>query len=209
MKLAIIGAGGHGREIASIARSLHGERVSISFWDDGLSIGEYDFGRVEGRVDELRSDKASHFVIGIGDPATRAFISNENGFEGIEPARLVHPSAVIGDRCEIGAGSVVGPGSVITCDTTVGTHTHVHANVVISHNCRLENFIAVTPGVSLAGDVTIREMAWLGVGCTVNRGIEVGRSALVGAGAVVLSDVEAEDVVAGVPARSLNPERQR
>ena len=209
MKLAIIGAGGHGREIAAIARSQYDERLSISFWDDALSVGEYDFGRVEGRIDDLRPERASHFVIGIGDPATRASVSKRYEFTDIEPAVLTHTSAVIGDRCMIGPGSVVGPGSVITCDTSIGAHTHIHANAIISHDSRLEDFVTVTPGVTLAGDVTIREMAWLGVGCTVNRGIQIGRSALVGAGAVVLADVSSDDVVAGVPARSLNPERQR
>lgn len=209
MQLAIIGAGGHGRELASIARAQHGESIEISFWDDNLEKGDHPFGEVRGRIDELSDASASHLLIGVGDPATRASMANRYEVSGLIPLTAIHPSAQVGERCAIGAGSVLGPGSVVTCDTVIGAHTHIHANVVISHDCELEDFVVVTPGVSIAGDVTIRELSWIGVGSTINRGLEIGRAALVGAGAVVINDVEAADVVAGVPARSLSPERQR
>lgn len=209
MQLAIIGAGGHGRELAAIARAQHGESIKITFWDDNFERGVHEFGEVSGRVDELSNDSASHLLIGIGDPATRAAMANRYEVSELEPMTAVHPSAQIGERCTIGAGSVVGPGSVVTCDASIGAHAHIHANVVISHDCVLEDFVVVTPGVSIAGDVTIRELSWIGVGSTINRGLEIGRAALVGAGAVVINDVDASDVVAGVPARSLNPEHQR
>jgi acetyltransferase-like isoleucine patch superfamily enzyme len=47
----------------------------------------------------------------------------------------------------------------------------------------------------------IKEGASLGSGAVILCGVTVGRSALVGAGAVVTSDVPDNAVVAGVPAR--------
>lgn len=209
MELAIIGAGGHGREIASIARAEHGSSVSVTFWDDNFAPGSYEFGTVGGRIDELSSAKASHYLIGIGEPATRVSMSERYELTGMEPFTAIHPTAVIGERCNIGAGSVIGPASTLTCDIAVGVHTHIHANVVVSHDCSVEDFVVITPGVSIAGDVRIEKLSWIGVGATINRGIVIGRAALVGAGAVVIADVDPSDVVAGVPARSLDPQRQR
>ena len=209
MELAIIGAGGHGREIAAIARAEHGSDLSITYWDDAIAPGSYNFGTVGGRIDELSSENASHYLIGIGDPATRVSMSQRYEVSGLKPLTAIHPTAVIGERCNIGAGSVIGPSSTLTCDTDIGLHTHIHANVVISHDCFVDDFVVITPGVSIAGDVRVEKLAWIGVGATINRGVVIGRAALVGAGAVVIADVDPNDVVAGVPARSLDPQRQR
>jgi len=50
----------------------------------------------------------------------------------------------------------------------------------------------------------IGDEAFFGVGCRVLGGIEIGRGALVGANAVVVSDVADGDTVVGIPARSTN-----
>ena len=49
--------------------------------------------------------------------------------------------------------------------------------------------------------VHIRRGAYLGAGCTILQGVTVGECAVVAAGAVVIGDVPAYSVVAGVPAR--------
>ena len=49
--------------------------------------------------------------------------------------------------------------------------------------------------------VRIRRGAYLGAGCTILHGVTVGECAVVAAGAVVVGDVPAYSVVAGVPAR--------
>ena len=95
MQLAIIGAGGHGREAASIARQHYGKELTISFWDDAIAQGDHPFGRVEGRIDELTPDRATHVLIGVGDPATRASIARRYELAGLEPLSAIHPSAQI------------------------------------------------------------------------------------------------------------------
>lgn len=53
------------------------------------------------------------------------------------------------------------------------------------------------------GPVTVRAGAYLGVGSIVLHGVTVGREAIVGAGALVRTDVPDHAVVGGVPARPL------
>ncbi|MCG2727647.1 MAG: hypothetical protein L6244_03230 [Candidatus Methanoperedenaceae archaeon] len=50
-------------------------------------------------------------------------------------------------------------------------------------------------------EVIIKDNAYIGAGAIVLAGVTVGENAIVGAGAVVTKDVEANAVVAGVPAR--------
>jgi acetyltransferase-like isoleucine patch superfamily enzyme len=53
------------------------------------------------------------------------------------------------------------------------------------------------------GPISIGDHAWIGTGAILLDGIRVGRGAVIGAGAVVTSDVPERTVVAGVPARVL------
>ena len=54
---------------------------------------------------------------------------------------------------------------------------------------------------SQAGRVTVESGAFVGIGATVIQSVRVGYEAVVGAGAVVTTDVPPMSTVAGVPAR--------
>jgi acetyltransferase-like isoleucine patch superfamily enzyme len=56
-------------------------------------------------------------------------------------------------------------------------------------------------GPSIPRSISVGDGAWLGANCTVLPGVRIGPGAVVAAGAVVRSDVPADWLVAGVPAR--------
>ena len=49
--------------------------------------------------------------------------------------------------------------------------------------------------------VLLKRNCWIGAGATILPGVTVGENAVIGAGAVVTKDVEANTVVGGNPAR--------
>ena len=55
----------------------------------------------------------------------------------------------------------------------------------------------------IAGGVSIGDNAWIAPSAVIRDGITVGRNTLVGMGAVVTKDVIENDIVAGVPAKSI------
>jgi len=118
----------------------------------------------------------------------------------------------IGERCRIGQNVVIGP--------------RVH----IGDNCKIQNNVSIYEGVTLEDDVfcgpsmvftnvitprcafprntdkdflptVVRRGASLGANATIVCGAEIGRHALVGAGAVVTKNVPDYAVVYGNPAR--------
>ena len=60
-------------------------------------------------------------------------------------------------------------------------------------------------------DVIIEEDVWIGCNVTILKGVTVGRSSIIGAGALVVNDVPPYSIVGGVPAKVLKmkwPEEQ-
>ena len=94
----------------------------------------------------------------------------------------------------VGKGLVLGYGGlaiVIHSDAVLGDHVHIDQGVTIGGNGRVN-------GVPVIGS-----NVYIGAGAKVLGPIQVGEGSVIAANAVVLSDVPAHSVVAGVPARIL------
>ena len=57
--------------------------------------------------------------------------------------------------------------------------------------------------LSRKGKITIEDNVWIGANVTILSGVTVGRCTVIGAGCVVLHDLEPFSVYAGVPARKI------
>lgn len=115
----------------------------------------------------------------------------------------------IGRHCTIGQNVVVGPRS------TIGNYVKVQNNVSIYTGVTLEDYVFCGPSSVFTNVIhprseiprkdafsptIVRRGATLGANSTIVCGVEIGRYALVGAGAVVVEDVPAYALVLGVPA---------
>ena len=79
--------------------------------------------------------------------------------------------------------------SYISSESTVGFGTLINAGVIISHDGAIGRCVNLSPGALLAGAVTVKDFAQIGMGATVNLGLTVGSGARVGNSAVVKGDV--------------------
>lgn len=79
----------------------------------------------------------------------------------------------------------------------------IEDNVQIAANVQLitNNHDMYDRLILLCKPIVIREGAWIGAGATILPGIEVGKHAVIGAGAVVTKDVPDYAVVVGNPAK--------
>jgi carbonic anhydrase/acetyltransferase-like protein (isoleucine patch superfamily) len=58
----------------------------------------------------------------------------------------------------------------------------INSGAVVEHDCRLGDWVHISPRACLGGNVTVEEGAWVGIGAVVKQGVTVGRGAIVGAG---------------------------
>ncbi len=133
----------------------------------------------------------------------------------------------IGPGTRVWQFAVVLKGARIGRDCNICAHTFVEGGVTVGDECTLKSGVYLWDGVQLGNRVfvgpnatftndmfprsrqrlesylqtVIEDGASIGANATLLPGIKVGRMAMIGAGAVVVSDVPAGAVVVGNPAR--------
>ena len=191
MKLTIIGASGHGKVVADIAK-LNGYN-EIVFLDDDEHIkvcGRYP---VIGKSD-LTVD--GDLIVAIGNASIRERLS-----DGKKLVTLIHPDAVVPDDIEIGTGTVIMAGVVINPGTRIGKGCIVNTSSSIDHDCNIGDYCHVSVGTHLAGNVKVGKSTWIGAGVTVINNVHICGDCLIGAGAVVTKDIDESGTYVGVPAK--------
>jgi len=121
----------------------------------------------------------------------------------IEPGAFIREHVVIGKSAVIMMGAVINIGAVIGENTMVDMNAVVGARGTIGKNCHI-GAGAVVAGVlepPSKTPVIIEDDVLIGANAVILEGVRVGKGAVVAAGSVVTSDVEANTVVAGSPAR--------
>lgn len=197
--VVVLGASGHGKVIAGLARALG--RTVHAFYDDDVAKHGTDFfgARVQGPL-EAALDVDADLAMAIGANATRKKVVARLGARA-RYATLVHPRAWCDPSVVVGEGSLVFAGAMVQPDTRIGAHVIVNTASSIDHDGAIGDYVHIAPGAHLAGNVTLDEGAFVATGASVILGKRVGAWATVGAGACVVRDVEAGLTVVGVPAR--------
>lgn len=200
-KLVVIGASGHGKVIADIAKKL-GYR-EISFLDDDTTVAECNGYSVVGTTKDLENYKSCDFIVAIGNAEIRKKIQNRLESENFNIATLIHPNAIIGENVSLGKGTVVMAGAVINPCTKIGDGCIVNTCASIDHDCVVSDFVHVSVGAHVAGTVTIGENTWIGAGATVSNNVKIIDNCMIGAGAVVVKTIEKQGTYVGVPVKKV------
>lgn len=200
-KLVIVGASGHGKVIADIAK-LNGYD-NIVFLDDDETVKECAGYPVVG-VSCAFSQVERDVVIAIGNAKIRSRLQAQYESHGFHLVTLIHPNATVADTAEIGAGSVVMAGAVINPYAKIGRGCIVNTCASVDHDCEVGDYVHVAVGAHLCGTVSIGSHTWIGAGATVSNNISICPECMIGAGAVVVKGIEKAGTYVGVPAGSVD-----
>ena len=200
-RLVIVGASGHGKVIADIAK-LNGYK-EIVFLDDNEAVDECaGYPVVGSSCDFTKVEK--DVVIAIGNAKIRSRIQEQYESQGFHLVTLIHPGATIADSAEIGAGSVIMAGAVINPYAKLGKGCIVNTCASVDHDCVLGDYVHVAVGAHLCGTVEVGAYTWIGAGATVSNNISICPECMIGAGAVVVKDLDEKGTYVGVPAGSVD-----
>lgn len=207
MRIAIIGAGGHGHVVLDILRLSHSEGLTAAFFDDRADelrsvSGVPVLGPVLALVGDSSFDSA---FAAIGDNRVRSEIQRRFQKRGYEFVRVVHPHTAISPQARLGDGSIAVAGVVVNCDAIVGRGVILNTLSSVGHGCHVGDYAQLASGVNLGGACTIGEGVFLGMGAKVVPLVRVGDWSVVGAGSVVLEDLPDRHFCVGIPARPIRP----
>jgi len=193
--MKLYGASGHAKVIISILENLN-KKIS-KIYDDKAPFEILGY-----TVERYTGDDTENFIISIGNNKTRKKIS-QNQLQKVSFTTIIHPSAIIDKRVNIGKGSVVMPGAVINVDTQIGKHCIINTSASIDHECILGDYVHISPNATLCGNVKVEEGTQIGAGAVVIPNIHIGKWAMIGAGAVIINDVPDGATVVGNPGKTI------
>jgi len=216
MQLVILGAGGFGREVHDVVEAINETAAAsgaptidfLGFIDNHVPDPALllERGTVYLGGDEILDDlpRSTRYVIAIGDGRVRRALDERATELGLEPAVLVHPSAVLGKHLiTLGPGTIVCAHVSMTTNIRVGRHGHINLNVTIGHEATLGDYVTINPGATISGNVVLEDEVMIGTGAAVIQGKSVGAGSVIGAGASVVRDVPGGVTAVGVPAKVL------
>lgn len=199
-KIVIIGASGHGKVIADIAKNVGYEE--IIFLDDNCDLKKCGDYPIVGDVSKhIQYD--CDMIIAIGNADTRKRIQSKIKENGKTLATLIHPAAVISENVTIGDGTVVMAGAVVNAGSTIGQGCIINTCASVDHDCIIEDYVHVSVGAHLAGTVYVGGNTWIGIGAVISNNIKIAANCTIGAGTVVIRDIVKQGVYVGVPAKML------
>lgn len=209
-KIAIIGAGGFGKEVAMLIEQINAAKPQwhlIGFFDDGVRKAAVINGyRNLGSVAEINQIKElTGVVIAIADCKIRAKLETQIHNTYIYYPTLIHPNVLIGNSeyTKVSEGCIITAGNIITVNVEIGRHVILNLGCTVGHDTLIGDYSSVMPSVNISGGVKIHTGVYIGTGAQILNHLEVGSYTIIGAGAVVTKSVPANCTAVGIPAKPI------
>lgn len=197
-KIYIYGASGHGLVCADIAKNVGYK--DIIFVDDDESKG----------VNFTPKLAKNDMFVAIGENSTRKKVVERVQNAGFKCVSLIHKSAVIAPSAKISDENVaIMAGVIVNAKAKIKAGVILNSSAVIEHECVVGAFSHISVGAKCAGNVKVGKECFLGVNSCVLPNLTLCDEVLVGAGGVVVKNINKKGVFAGVPAKFIKEKDEK
>lgn len=208
MKSVIIGAGTYGEVYLAYLQEVGVDIVGFLDDDPKFAGKEVRGVPVIGGVSALETLKESHGVEAVycplGNNILRVKLLTYARDLGYKIPNYIHPSVLISPNVTIGEGVYILLGTTIIPHTVIKDFVMISMGVHVAHHNVLEEGVFLSTGCNFGASIHAQKYAYCGISSTIMTGLhELGEDCMIGAGAVVIRDVEPKAVMAGVPAKVL------
>jgi sugar O-acyltransferase (sialic acid O-acetyltransferase NeuD family) len=169
---------------------------------DALQGFDYD-AKVLDSVDTYEIAESDVFISAIGNPKYKVRCSAHVIENGGMFVNVIHPLANVGHNVRLGTGIVLAPFSSITSDVTIGDHVSIGAFSNVGHDVVVGDWCQISGHCGLNGGSSLGDGAFLGSHACILPKVKVGGWAHVGAGSVVVRNVDPFTRVFGNPAAAI------
>lgn len=205
--LIIIGAGGFGKDIASLAYHqdpAFGKDWDINgFLDDRPELQGTTKWPILGDPLTYQPVEGDIFLCALGDPAAKRYYTHALIEKGAYFIIFHHPPAREAAPHHIGRGSMFDANVSIGSDSCLGEFVTVLSTTIIAHNVTIGDYVHIGSFVFIGGGAVIESDVIIHPHATITPGVRIGAGAVIGAGSVVVKDVPSKTTVFGNPARTI------
>lgn len=201
--IAIIGAGGFGREVAHYVNDMGKIWDKVYFIDDNIEAETLIDGiPVIGKIEEAALEKTDFEVVcAVGNPKVKKELVDRANKAGLTFTNIIHPTAYITPTVMIGTGNIISPYCVLTSNVTIGNHVALNPQCGLGHDSVIKDFNSLYWNVNISGNVTVEEGCEIGSNAVVIQGKTVGKWSIIGAGSVVTDSLPENCTAVGIPAK--------
>lgn len=102
----------------------------------------------------------------------------------ISPRAYVHPSAKFGE------GILVSDDTYISYDAIIEDNVAITLRSIVNHGCHIKKHTFFSTGVTTAGNVTVGERCFVGVGVTISDGVSICDDVWLSPGSIVVKNLK-------------------
>ena len=205
-QIVIIGAGGFGREIQWLIERINEKELTWEikgYIDDGIQAGTIINGYpVLGGINKLLDMQQEIAVVcAIGSSVTRKkIIERISNNSNIEFPNLIDPSVQMSKYVKLGKGNIICAGTILTVNIEIEDFSILNLDCTVGHDVVLNSFVTVYPSVNISGCVTVGKTTEIGTGTKIIQGKTISEHVIIGAGAVVVKNIDISGTYVGMPA---------
>ena len=191
MKKALIGYGGHAREVmAQMNEKLTCFVDDQYVVEDTVSLSEFDPN--EYIVMIAVADSKSRFDIVQRLPKETKYFT------------WIHPTALImSNDITIGEGSFIGAYSILTTNIKIGNHAILNRSNHIGHDCEIGDYFSAMPGSIVSGNCNIGNSVYFGTSsCNIEK-TKICDNVIIGINAGVIKNITEPGIYVGTPAKKI------
>lgn len=178
-KVIILGAGGHARVVAAMAKKLNFDVISCLDAEQEHLIREH-------------APKDILLANGLGSTGTmplRGKVYRKFKELGYKFVTLVHPNSFVEDDVILGEGVQIMAGVVVQTGVRISANTIINTGAKVDHDCLIAEHVHISPGVILCGGCCVNSGTHIGAGATIMQGVTIGDNTKIGLGAFIIKDV--------------------
>ena len=194
MKKALIGNGGHAREVQAQMDIELFRFVSDEYWKEGdnklLPLSKFNPDKYIVMISVANSKDREDIV--------KQLPTNTQYFT------FIHPTAqLMSDDIIIGEGSFIGANSIITCNVEIGSHAILNRGNHIGHDCRIGDYFSAMPGSIVSGNVNLGNKVYLGTNSSIREKITICDNVTIGLNTGIVKDINISGTYIGQNTRKL------
>ena len=191
MKKALIGYGGHAREVMA----QMGVKLTCFVDDKYVIDGTKPISKFNPNEYAL--------MVAVADSKDRFDIVQRLP-KGTKFFSFVHPTALILDKnIKIGKGSFIGAFSVLTTNIKIGDYAILNRSNHIGHDTIVGDYFSSMPGSIISGNCTIGDSVYLGTNSSVREKITICDNVTVGLNSGVVKNINKSGTYVGLPSKKI------